>query len=622
MLDEYLALGGVELGNNARALAYSRCLPCCAGLLKGGACDGIHDATNPFTNAVYEWQVQAVNQATNPVPVVGAEGAAVAGWTGVTSQGGVAQNSANDFLTANVATVVGEEVSVAVVLTSEADTTITLALRETLGGAFGAQPIIDTDTVDLDAGVPTLVALGGTVTGATSNGFRLVVSTVLVGQITVGNTIIQRGTSTPDSWFSGSTLPAGSNPTLNRVSWAGAENASASTWESNVVVSPAESAEPPYSCNDIQRAPWYDPNNEFSQGLAGFYLLRVSGITDSTSTATITEGIDNGGVIGASRHATRSVRVRTMILGCGNGAAEYGLAWLKAALGEQFCARHGDACGTSDLEFFIDCPPALNSSDPNYGSTTARYRRYLHGVGMTSGPIIAEEYETPSGAYVIVVEYILTAESPFVWGETIPVAATGDVLTAYDDIPFNLMRHPNAEVGDGIPAVTATQYVFNGSVEYGATGWANAVTNIPAGITAGASTDIAAVGPNSYRVRLLATAAVANGSIDSYYDVALGALPAGSKPSLSLWAAALIFGGAPTLDPTLTAEVEWRNGATIVGTTALGTIPINGGNASALGLTIPAGATTARMRVRASNITAAAADDLRLYADAFSLTVP
>ncbi len=840
MLDEYLALGGVELGNNARALAYSRCLPCCVGLLKGGACDGIHDATSGFVNAVREWQVQAINLATNPsfestgatveadrnfvfnpsgraggtglflTDATATLGAVVEGKEGITIQKTGSNGVTYDFLgsAATVGAFYAGRVKVAAVTADAVGKTVAFLVhnRESLStttipvtlGAVGEHV-----TVDLPSGpaatttgqirffhyarasetLPTgarfhvaereisqVPATGMTVTGdffdggaspdpdltaswtgpvnaspsiltgvrvisampgaapdgalnlastqwaksgarsvrisptggSTGTRYRLsgynlsvfqagktytvlatlrmdrpltgtigaftrniwfqtstgagsvsttpspneagvyehrLTFTVPESGVTWATVILNNGATVGngDVWwddllvvegtylgpyFDGSNLPADADLSIDRVSWAGAEDASQSILERNVVTSASESLEPAYTCDEIQRAPWYDPDNEFSQGLAGFYLLRVSGITDSTATATVTQGIDDGGVIGASRHATRSVRVRSMIIGCGNASAEYGLAWLKSALSDTFCARHGDACGTSDLSFFIDCPPRLDQGDTDYAATTARYRRYLHGVGMTSGPIIAEEYETTSGAYVIVVEYILTAESPFVWGETLPISSTGDVLTAYDDIPFNLMRHPNAEVGDGIPAVTATQYVFNGSVEYGATGWANSVSNIPAGITAGASTDIAAVGPNSYRVRLLATGAVSGGVINAYYDVALGAMPAGSKPSLSLWAAALTFGGTPTLDPTLTAEVEWRNGATVVGTTPLGTIPLNGGNATATGLTIPATSTTARIRVRASNITAAAADDLRLYADAFSLTVP
>lgn len=627
MLDEYLALGGVELGNNARALAYSRCLPCCSGMLKNGACSGIHDATNEYTDAVREWQTQAINLVLDPRGVTPATTWANVGGTGASlPEGGV------DYTLSAATFRVGPEVSLAastqhtVTITLEADIarTVDVRYRPAIGSATGE--VVLQNGVVLAAGVPRTITATFTTTAtaptASSAAIFATATNGVAGQHVLVTEPIAVVGALAQPYFDGITIPADVPPLENRVSWSATPNESTSRWERWVVVTPGGSLEPAYSCGDIDRAPWYDPDNEFSQTLAGFYLLRVSGITDGTMTAGVTEGIDNGGVIGAARYASRSVRVRVMILGCGMASAEYGLAWLKAALGESFCARHGDACGTSDLEFFIDCPPAMDSGDTDYASRVAPYRRYLHGVGCTSAPVKAEEFATVSGGYAIIAEYILTAESPFVWGETIPAASTGDVLTAYDDIPFNLMRHPSGEVGDGIPAVTATQYVFNGSVEYGATGWANAVTNIPAGITAGASTDIAAVGPNSYRVRLLATGTITDGIIRTYYDVALGALPGGSRPSLSVWAAALIFAGAPTLDPTLTAEVEWRNGGTVLGTTPLGSIPLNGGNASATGLTIPATATTARIRVAATNIDAVTADDVRLYADAFSLTVP
>lgn len=623
MLDEYLALGGVELGNNARALAYSRCLPCCAGLLKGGACDGIHDATNAFMDAVWEWQQQFVNLVPDPRGATPASTWSVDGGTGVQMpSGGV------EYTLDNATYRLGPEVSLAV--STEHTVTITVESEVNLNTILHYRPSVASTTGQVNLGALALVAgepqevtvtFTTTATAATATaGLYIVGTNGQVGEtVRISRPIVVVGAGAAP-YFDGNTIPEGSDPMTNRVAWTGAMDNSPSRWESNVIVTPAVSAEPPYDCSVIDRAPWYDQSNEFSQVLAGFYLLSVRGLTDSTQMASVTEGIDDGGVIGAARHTTRSVRVRTMILGCGNASAEYGLAWLKAALGTTFCDRHGDACGTSDLEFFIDCPPALDSADADYAGTTAAYRRYLHGVACTSGPIIAEEYETPSGAYVIVVEYILTAENPFVWGETIPVTSTGDVITAFDDIPFNLMRHPSAEVGDGVPAVTATQYVFNGSVEYGATGWAHAEAAIPAGITAGASTDIAAVGPNSYRVRLLATGTVTDGIILVYYDVPLGAMPAGSKPSASVWAAALKFSGNPTAE--LDALIEWRTGSGSLGDTLLGTIPLNGGNASATGLTIPATATIARIIVRAQNIDAVAGNDLRVYADAFSLTVP
>lgn len=623
MLDEYLALGGVELGNNARALAYSTCLPCCVGLLKGGACAGIHDATNGFTDAVWEWQAQFTNLVPDPRGATPATTWSVDGATPASlPDGGVEYTlTATTYrLGPEIALTVATEYSMTITVESAVNLNTTLYYRPVIGASTGQ---VSLGALALVAGVPQEVTATFTTTAtapSASAGFYIVGTNGQVGSLLrMSRPAAVVGAEVPP-YFDGQTIPAGSDPETNRVSWTGAADASPSLWESNILVTPAVSAEPAYDCSVINRAPWYDQSNEFSQVLAGFYLLSVKGITDSTMTAGVTEGVDDGGVIGAARHTTRSVRVRSMIIGCGNASAEYGLAWLKAALSETFCARHGDACGTSDLEFFIDCPPALDPGDADYAATTAAYRRYLHGVACTSGPIIAEEYETTSGAYVIVVEYILTAENPFVWGETIPVVGSGDVLTAYDDIPFNLMRHPSAEVGDGIPAVTATQYAFNGSVEYGATGWAHAEAAIPAGITAGASTDIAAVGPNSYRVRLLATGTVTDGIILVYYDVPLGAMPAGSKPSASVWAAALKFSGNPTAE--LDALIEWRTGSGSLGDTLLGTIPLNGGNASATGLTIPATATIARIIVRAQNIDAVAGNDLRVYADAFSLTVP
>lgn len=824
MTDEYLALGGVELGNNARAYAYSQCLSCCTGLLKGDVCDGLHDATNPFTNAVRAWQERARNLATNPSMesvtstidfyrnlIKDPDLVNLALWSA--TAGTVASVSGNRFqFTSTGSSVVRLGVSQTLDAKKAAGTyTLSVnaqandlafthlrvilldtngsAIRSTVnipvipgGGnnrydftlvspdlwdrvyiewvgaaipsgaiAFIGQPIIGLRSFVVPffspgqgTGDPDLIAVWAGATNASetilrgnrpstvntamsaanvfqssqwaaSGAFSLKVaptgensgsygSLVLTGltpgqQITIGATIhldtpqtgtphatwvrqlmaqsagmvpnnvlsnrapnvagdhaleltitpvatsvtlfAMNGSPITPAWFDnfyvnvgpvgmffdGNTLPAGYDPDFWRTSWLSTENASVAILEENVITAEAESDEPPYSCADIERAPWYDQSNPFSQDFAGFYLLAVKGLTDGTMTAGVTESIGGGGSIGTAHYATRSVRVRSMLIGCGKAAAEYGLAWLKAALGESFCSRHGGACGTSDLAFFIDCPPALDPGDLDYAATVSPYRRYLHDVACTSSPIISEEYETMSGAYVIIVEYILTAESPFVWGEMFEADNTGTVLTAYDDIPFNLMRRPSGEQGDGIPAIVATQYAFNGSAEYGGsgvalpTGWAVATTNIAAGLSQAKSTDIAAVGPSSARIRLLATGPVVDGTVKLYYDVNLATLPAGSAPSVSIWAAALTFAGAPTA-AAITAEVEWRTGVATVSTTPLGSIPLNGGNIAAPGLTRPPTATIARLAVTLTDIDAISGDDLRFYADAFGLTVP
>jgi hypothetical protein len=832
VLDEYLALGGVEIGNNARAYAYAQCLSCCAGLLKCPACDGIHDATNPWTNAVYGWVVQATNLVTNPSfeaasatpsevrrnkilnpnfgggsvaagwgsywsslrtitttnPMPGGNGSSclvsknpgtqagqgmytsaypvamgdvihgifrIRGEVGITLQigfrtstgyptGGTtvtgdgqwheyplsmtvtsaatvtygvglqvnAMNSdtwadsapmfqvdsalyengttgnyfdgtslpAGDFTfawtgTANASEsvangllasfgVASSRQSCTAILSSEWASTGVRSVRviptqatnnstfyATLGNlglqvgktytAMAKARLTAPQTGSLNARARSLsLAVGGIIDQApnevgvfplrvtfTIDGTVIPLTSALSlyngaskggGEVWFDDFLIVEGTYA-GPYFDGATQDG----EVVRYSWTGPVNASTSTWEQYIPTSPAVSTgEPPYDCSALSFAPWYDTTNPASQRLAGFYLLSVQGATDSTMTAPTTEGLEDGGVLGAQRNSTRSVRVREMIVACGMDAAEYGLAWLKAALSTSYCGRHGDGCGTSDLSFFIDCPPALSSTDPDYGASSTRYRRFLHGVGATSGPIIAEQYETTSGAYVIIVDFILTAESPFVWGETLDISGGGQTLTAYDDIPFNLMRYPSGEVGDGIPAVVATQYAFNGSVEYGATGWARDMVDYAAAeVVGGVSTDIAAVGPNSYRARALAAAAHATGELWLTYDVSLTGVPAGAKPSVSMWGAVLTFAGAPVLTD-LTGNVEWRTASASLGATDLGTIPVNGGNLLGKGLTVPATATIARLRLRARVANVAIADDIRLYGDAFALTVP
>ncbi|AWY06045.1 minor tail protein [Microbacterium phage RobsFeet] len=829
MLDEYLALGGVELGNNARAYDYASCLSCCAGLLKLPGCDGIHDATTGFTDAVREWQTQRTNLFTNPSfeqssvtaevwrnlilnpRFVGVTGWTLVGATAVDLGNGAievtigASPPSSNFLTPDLTSafsgfVAGDRFSASYTIQNTGTTAgsfrvatydgtvyqygpaVTINPGETkdvqavgqtavagvaymqprlhvtgvsTGGKFRISkalavkapilpayfdPVVGsgdpdltaawTGTVNNSASVLNGARLGGTANGTVVNvrssrwsedgaySMRMVPKypTVGSGYLDIGaiggvagGVNLERGKTytayvvihkeqatganrggliytsqdgasartmyapnaagdhvlrivfTPSAtgwgylriyhggaigepdiwadtvyviegdyggeWFDGGSLPLSLDDEVWRVMWTGPADASTSILQENVVVSPAESDEPPYSCADIALAPWYDQSNPFSRDFAGFYLLSVKGITDGTMTAGVTESVGYGGVIGSPHYATRSVRVRSMLVGCGRAATHYGLAWLKAALGESFCSRHGDACGTSDLAFFIDCPPVLEPGETDYAAATSPYRRYLHDVACTSSPIIQEEYETPSGAYVVIVEYILTAESPFVWGETVQAESTGAVLTAFDDIPFNLMRRPSGEQGDGVPAVVATQYAFNGSAEYGGsaaalpTGWARSVTNIASGLTDSKSSDIAAVGPSSASVRLLATGPVNAGSIRLYYDVALGSLPAGSSPSVSLWAAALTYAGAPVAAP-ISAEVEWRTASATVSTAPLGQIPLNGGNISAPGLTRPPTATVARIAVTLPITSAVAGDDIRLYADAFGLTVP
>lgn len=113
----------------------------------------------------------------------------------------------------------------------------------------------------------------------------------------------------------------------------------------------------PYTMDGITDAPWYDVENEPSHRFLGVHALSIEGLNDSTRTATIAEGVTDGGVIGGVRHAVRQVRVRALLSGLGEDALESGLSWLKAALDPDSCGTHGNSCGAADSCFYVACPP-------------------------------------------------------------------------------------------------------------------------------------------------------------------------------------------------------------------------------------------------------------------------
>lgn len=114
----------------------------------------------------------------------------------------------------------------------------------------------------------------------------------------------------------------------------------------------------PYTLDNIADAPWYDAEEEASHRFLGVHALSVDGLMDSTRTASISEGITDGGVVGQVRHSVRQTRVRALLSALGQDALESGLAWLKAALDPEYCGIHGSSCGATDSCFFTACPPA------------------------------------------------------------------------------------------------------------------------------------------------------------------------------------------------------------------------------------------------------------------------
>lgn len=112
-----------------------------------------------------------------------------------------------------------------------------------------------------------------------------------------------------------------------------------------------------YAFGGIASAPWYDPSlADMTSRFYGVVGLSFSGLTDSTRSASRTEGVTDGGTNGRTRKGMRTVRVSATTLARGSDALDYGSEWLSSVF-DGGCSQHGTACSMTDMEFFAACPP-------------------------------------------------------------------------------------------------------------------------------------------------------------------------------------------------------------------------------------------------------------------------
>lgn len=103
----------------------------------------------------------------------------------------------------------------------------------------------------------------------------------------------------------------------------------------------------------VDEAPWYDPLIPESANFAGFLVSEFNGL-GSTFTREIAETISDGGVLGRSRLASRTLTWRGFLFGSTCCAVAYGLRWLgKQFQGTKNC---GNSCFGDDLEILMCCP--------------------------------------------------------------------------------------------------------------------------------------------------------------------------------------------------------------------------------------------------------------------------
>lgn len=402
--------------------------------------------------------------------------------------------------------------------------------------------------------------------------------------------------------------------------------------------------EAPYDYATIESAPWYDPDrDQESRDFYGMYVLSVRGLEDSTLQADVVERTGDGAVIGAQRNASRSVRIRVWLSAANALGIQYGFTWLKSMLSPDACGMHGSSCGKSDFAFFADCPPERmpTETDAQYALRVDHVRRYLHDVACTGAPFIIEDRISTDGeSRGRLIEFTLTSELAWVFGATRPITIPPTVPLIVQDIASNLAPYPSAELA-GASLIVARNLSPNPSLETNVTGWSHtnaAVSGAAPGamLTGGRNNDVAAVGAWSYRARILGDAGatpVANAVRDVTILAPAVALAGytDARPSVNLWAAALVLAGAggSAIQSVRVDAIFTGGGAPIVGGSITTTDPADfpGRAYDIPSIDIPAGYTTMQVsvtfRVRwSSSATPANNSDVRLYADANAVTIP
>lgn len=431
-----------------------------------------------------------------------------------------------------------------------------------------------------------------------------------------------------------------SDEPLTQYSWLGAADGSASQMETRQLFTP-----PPYTELSVADAPWYDLDLPTASGdFFGAYALRVQSTTDSTRQTPVAESILNGGTIGRTRLATRSVRVEVMLFARNSAGLEYGRSWLDSVTQPGACGQHGDRCGVTDLQFLAACPPSLAdypADGEGYNEDVEALVRFMHAVSVTSGPFTVGEYRFASNGFVSqIVEFTITSERAYIYGRTRDVDLPTSDSSVVQDIPYNLVPYPSAEIADADVTI-ATNLSTNPSVETNSTDWVSGYSLISGSspssyITETRSTDIASVGLASFRVRLLGNSvtevASSRSMIIGMQDVVIPA-GTGRRVSLNMWAGAIIAAGGAVsvLNGVQVEAIFYTAGGSVIGSTITvgeaGPTEMNGRPYSLKSVAVPD--TAAKVRVRArfdvtwqSSATAANNSDIRAYVDALAVSIP
>jgi hypothetical protein len=253
-----------------------------------------------------------------------------------------------------------------------------------------------------------------------------------------------------------------------------------------------------------------------------------------------------------------------------------------------------------------------------YQSAVDRLTRHLHTVTCVSGPIVEQKLHR-GDTWGYIVEFVLVAAVPWQFGVTRPVDLTNSIPEVVQDVPFNLVPYPSAELESGT-VIAAKNFVTNPSAEVNATGWRGSGNRAPQNLVQ--TNELASAG--TYSVKGTYTAPGTDASAGQWMGLEqVVAIPVatGTRVSINLWASASVQSGTAVLG-TIEYVMAWFNGATFLSETTFGTNPASGGAKSVKSVLPPAGTTEVWVRAKLNLTSFQSGAVIRLYADAAAVTVP
>jgi hypothetical protein len=185
-----------------------------------------------------------------------------------------------------------------------------------------------------------------------------------------------------------------------------------------------------YTTPAADLAPWYDSRFADTADFAGFEIISMTPLLSHTQVRSTTPLLKGGAVISPAYHAAREMVFRGILIGKTRASVVRGFGWLRHVL------EYGAEC-----DFDIDCDGKqmmMWTQAPEEGlgiGDEELYRRYLYGVQLAEGPPVLRERDLAGGCgSMIEVEFTLTSNNPYIYGQSYSISVGSGSGTTYADL--------------------------------------------------------------------------------------------------------------------------------------------------------------------------------------------